>query len=277
MPATLYIHITPAAPVRLQPYTSSGLGWLLALLYRDNPDLSGALHDTNAVKPFSLSTWLTITDYAIEAERSGEPLLLSAAPNVNPGTRASLRVAVAHDAIIDAILSALDCGDHPPLGGTPVTVVDFPHVFDPAVSVDCFACPWEGLLSAPPAKRIDLRFASPTAFSSQGRDILLPDAHRMLESWQRKWLAWGGPPLPEADPKDLATALLVESYELATSVHGHGNARNRGFSGTLSWRFAPGTPPDVRCMIATLAGFSNFSGTGAKTNFGFGQTRAQVS
>lgn len=277
MPASLYVHITPSAPVRLQPYTNSGLGWLLALLYRDNPDLSAALHDANSVKPFSLSTWLTITDDAIEAERSGEPLELFAAPNASPGTRISLRVAAAHHELITAILTALRHGDHPPLGGTAITAVDFPAVFDPMESVDCFDCPWEALLAAPPAQRIDLRFASPTAFSSQGRDILLPDANRILESWLRKWQAWGGPELPEGDPRDLAGALMVESYDLATSVHGHGNARNRGFSGTLSWRLAPGTPSDVRSLIAALAGFSNFCGTGAKTNFGFGQTRAQIS
>ena len=277
MPATLYIHVKSGTPIRLQPYTSSGLGWLLALLYRKNPDLSAALHDANAVKPFSLSTWLAITDDAIEAERSGEPLALHAAPNVHPGTRVSLRVAAAHPEIIAAILSALHSGDHPPLSGTAVAAVDYPAKFDQCVSVDCFDCPWEALLAAPPANRINLRFASPTAFSSQGRDILLPEANRMLESWQSKWHAWGGPTLVDAAPNDLASAVMVESYDLATSVHGHGNARNRGFSGTLSWRIAPGTPSEIRCLIAALAGFSNFCGTGAKTNFGFGQTRAQVS
>ena len=277
MPTSLYIHITPDRPLRLQPYTSSGLGWLLSLIYQVDPALSEALHQASAVKTFSVSTWLAVTDEDIELERSGEPRSLIPAASVAPGSRVSLRVTAASDHITTTILMALAEGNVPPLAGTPVAAVDYPAGFSPSESVDCFECPWEALLAAPPATRIDLCFAAPTAFSSQGRAILLPETKRILDSWSRKWTAWGGPAsLAMSDIDAMAADILVDSYQLSTSIHGNGQARNRGFSGYLAWMFSPGTTPESRSAVATLAGFANFSGTGAKTNFGFGQTRAQV-
>ena len=263
--------------MRLQPYTSSGLGWLLSLIYQVDPALSEDLHKTARVKDFSVSTWLAVTTEDIELERSGEPRTLTPVDSVAQGSRVSLRVTAADDNMITTILMALAAGEVPPLAGTPVAVADFPDVLSPADRLDCFACPWEALLAAPPAQRIELYFASPTAFSSQGRDILLPETKRILESWSRKWTAWGGPELmPLANIDAMAADILVDSYQLQTSIHGHGRARNRGFSGSLNWMLSAGSVLEVRCAVATLAGFANFCGTGAKTNFGFGQTRAQI-
>lgn len=133
------------------------------------------------------------------------------------------------------------------------------------------------IAAGPPLRRADLAFCSPTYFSQNGTDVVIPDPRLIAGSWRRRWNA-SLPPGHELQIDDETwrlthRALRLTAFDLATEFMDSGRGHDRaGFTGTATIEVARDAADDVRQRFGTLARFAGFSGTGAQTTHGFGAT-----
>lgn len=133
------------------------------------------------------------------------------------------------------------------------------------------------LAAGPAAGSVTVAFGSPTYFSQNGTDVVLPDPRLIAGSWRRRWNA----SLPEADPlaigeeqwRQTHRSLHLAAFDLRTERCDSGHDRERaGFVGTVTLRLARDAPVAARKVLGTLARFADYCGTGAQTTHGFGAT-----
>jgi CRISPR-associated endoribonuclease Cas6 len=133
------------------------------------------------------------------------------------------------------------------------------------------------LASGPPLAAARLMFGSPTYFSQNGSDVVIPDPRLIAGSWRRRWNASlaGDDPLQIGDDtwRDLHRALRLDAFDLKTERRDSGRGYDRaGFTGTATLRLGQDAPPAARSVFGGLARFAEFCGTGAQTTHGFGAT-----
>ena len=133
------------------------------------------------------------------------------------------------------------------------------------------------LAAGPAMPAVTVTFASPTYFSQNGADVVLPDPRLIAGSWRRRWNS----SLPAADPlavddeawRDLHRAIRLAAFDLRTVSHDTGHGRDRaGFTGSATLRLGRDATPSARAVLGTLARFAEYCGTGAQTTHGFGAT-----
>lgn len=133
------------------------------------------------------------------------------------------------------------------------------------------------IAAGPPLRRAGLAFHSPTYFSQNGTDVIIPDPRLIAGSWRRRWNA-SLPPGHDLRIDDDAwrqthRALRLADFDLRTEPMDTGRGRDRaGFTGTATIEVARDAPDSVGQRLGTLARFAGFSGTGAQTTHGFGAT-----
>ncbi|MEM2889795.1 MAG: CRISPR-associated endoribonuclease Cas6 [Candidatus Hadarchaeum sp.] len=123
-----------------------------------------------------------------------------------------------------------------------------------------------------PRPYIQMEFATPTTFHSEGRHQPFPLPKMVFLQWLEKWNAFS----PVRFPRDVIAIvknhLAVSRYRLESHVVKFGETMFIGFTGYCSYRLLVEDPYWLRVLHA-LASFAFFCGTGAKTSFGMGQTR----
>jgi CRISPR-associated endoribonuclease Cas6 len=133
------------------------------------------------------------------------------------------------------------------------------------------------LAAGPGAGRVTVRFGSPTYFSRNGADSAVPDPRLIAGSWRRRWNA----SLPDAAPlvigddewQSVQRSLGLAAFDLHTETRDSGHGKDRtGFVGEATLALARGSSPAARKLLAALARFAEYSGTGAQTTHGFGVT-----
>jgi CRISPR-associated endoribonuclease Cas6 len=122
-----------------------------------------------------------------------------------------------------------------------------------------------------------LTFHSPTYFSQNGTDVVLPDPRLITGSWRRRWNAslqdTDIQEFGDDDWREICSSLQLTNFDLRTEYMDSGRGHDRaGFTGTATVRLDKTAPPAVRSKFATLARFAEFCGTGAQTTHGFGAT-----
>lgn len=130
----------------------------------------------------------------------------------------------------------------------------------------------------PPPPRVDLAFATPTTFHSQGRSLPLPLPRLVFGSLLDRWNAHA--PL-RIDPEILAVvdqAVIIGRYELRTELVPLGGGVQVGFVGRCGYVVPPGRgarPTDEYAwrVVHLLAAYAYFAGIGAKTTMGMGTAR----
>ena len=126
----------------------------------------------------------------------------------------------------------------------------------------------------PPQRRITLQWSSPTTFRSQGRDLPLPLPELVFGSLLERWNAYSPVAFPPETRRYVAECLAVTRYELKTrSVPVKESAQRVGMTGQVSFTTF-NYDRYWMSVLHTLAAFSFYSGTGAGTAYGLGQTRA---
>jgi CRISPR/Cas system endoribonuclease Cas6 (RAMP superfamily) len=123
---------------------------------------------------------------------------------------------------------------------------------------------------------VTVSFGFPVYFFQNGTDVLVPDPRLIVGSWRRRW----NTSLPDAYALWIsdeawrdAHRLMELAVDLRTDAKESGYGRPRaGFTGSVTLRTAWGAPAAVRGMLATLARFAEYSGTGAQVTHGFGVT-----
>jgi len=132
------------------------------------------------------------------------------------------------------------------------------------------------LAAGPALSGARVAFRSPTYFSQNGADVILPDPRLILGSWRRRWNASLDDDVLAVDDdtwRQLSRAARLAGFDLRTEQMDSGRDHQRaGFTGTAAIRLDPGVPAAVRAAFGTLVRFAEFSGTGAQTTHAFGAT-----
>lgn len=134
------------------------------------------------------------------------------------------------------------------------------------------------LAGGSPVNEVAVSFGSPTYFSQNGTDLVLPDPRLIVGSWRRRWnssLPSPEDPLAIGDEQWRVThrALELAAFDLRTERRDSGHGRDRaGFTGSATLRLGRDAPAAARAILGTLARLAGYCGTGAQTTHGFGAT-----
>jgi CRISPR-associated endoribonuclease Cas6 len=122
-------------------------------------------------------------------------------------------------------------------------------------------------------RKIHLQFDSVTTFRSGGkRNIIFPEPSLILGSYYNKWQHFS----PLKFPKTLNVCwenVRLSRYKLETHIQHFNGYQETGFAGKCTLELETELPEETVKAINTLADFSFYCGTGAKTTMGMGQTR----
>lgn len=119
-------------------------------------------------------------------------------------------------------------------------------------------------------ERIDLVFASPTAFKRQSDIYLFPEPRSVFVSLAQKLDVAGSTALLAAIDPETWDAVTVQRYDLKTATLRYGDIVLPGFRGTASFSLARLSEHE-RLVAASLAYAANYVGVGTKTTMGMGQ------
>jgi len=98
---------------------------------------------------------------------------------------------------------------------------------------------------APAQPRVSLTFASPTAFRSQGRTLLLPSPRLVFSSLWECWQRFSPMPLETAWLASMTADVDVSRYTLRTRMLDFGSYRQVGFVGECEFMARPGVSDHV--------------------------------
>jgi hypothetical protein len=166
----------------------------------------------------------------------------------------------------------VEAAAHLRLGSSPCTVVE----------VQQRDASFVRLATGPAGTSATLQFRSPTYFSHNGQDLVVPEPRLILGSYRRRW----NESLPPGFALQISDELWqrthraaqLVAYDLHTAAMDSGRGHQRvGFVGAVTLALAAATPVEVRSAFSTLIRFATYSGTGAQTTHGFGATTSSLS
>jgi hypothetical protein len=245
----------PAPPAR---HFAAAQGAFLALLRARDPDLAQALHDLPGPKPYALS-----------------PLIIGGAGGQ---CRATLTVGCWDDALAD-VLQSLPADAAPlDLAGVPGLLLDSRCIARATVT-DLLADAASDRFAATTGD-VHVAFTTPTCFSlgkldgGPHRYAITPEPIYLLPAWWRRWRALGGAAYdaPAERPGEwLSPRVVIRRIAWRSETIRGGKSALTGGTGrvTLAWASPEPWGP---ALLAALARCAAFTGTGAKTTQGMGQT-----
>jgi CRISPR-associated endoribonuclease Cas6 len=242
-------------------------------------DLSQTLHDSSALKPYTVSGLMRPDQNA--------PLY----GNVNQGDRAWLRMVGLRQDVSSALRNwSLVPPDVVEIDSVP-WYVDHVHVTrraHHAASSARYRTLIETAQQNAPPRKINLAFPIPTAFHSGGVNLPFPLPSLVFGSMARQWEAFSGVPLPEHLPDFIEHFLMLNRYDLQTALlNFKQGSKQIGFTGTTTYeiarrnrrleRIAPDEAAHLQDehhrlaqMTHLLTHFAFYSGVGVKTTAGMG-------
>ena len=120
--------------------------------------------------------------------------------------------------------------------------------------------------------QVTLRFESPTAFRSQGRNLVLPLPRLVFGSLLMRWNEYAGWPLDEQLIDAFEADIDLERYELRTQMqHFRRYQLQVGFMGECTYGGRAETEEVVVWTMRLLSQFAEFAGVGTRTTMGMGQ------
>ncbi len=232
--------------------------WFLDQAQAADPALAATLHEGNGLRPYTVALraeqrhsqqpWLRLTALTAEVAAILEEQILPNLPN-------TLMLA---DQLFQVAGATADGTDHAWAGQTSYEALAQGHLLgaeDPP--------PW-----------LNLEFATPTTFRSQGKHQPFPLPGLVFDHWLNKWNTFA-PLSLHPDLKRFAEECVgVSRYRLRSRVVRFGPATFIGFVGRCSFRALRRDPYWLR-LLHTLAAYAFYCGTGHKTTMGLGQTRVQ--
>ena len=146
------------------------------------------------------------------------------------------------------------------------------HPWAAATSYEHLSAPWLLGHEQPPA-RVELHFASPTTFKSDGLHVPVPLPGLTFGSLLDRWNAFAPVALPAEARRFAEKCLAMSRYNLrsravrimqgSVRIGAAGRARYSAINRDRYWL----------CVVNLLADFALFSGVGAGTTMGLGQAR----
>ncbi|MDY7041292.1 MAG: CRISPR-associated endoribonuclease Cas6 [Chloroflexota bacterium] len=265
------ISLQPAKPVSISPNLGRAAhAWFLERVRQADPPLAEKLHQGHGQRPFTVSNLLGI------GRRHRGELTLS------PETTYALRM-TSFSTELSKLLCERVIPDLPPvltLGSVTLAVTG--STTDPAVHDRAGEDSFAGLvqrhtLAASIPHRVSLRFASPTLFRSENKNVPLPLPGLVFGGLVDKWNDFAPIGLPPEVRRFAQECLAISRYRLETLPVSFGDEGQRGAVagcvGTCSYAI------QVRDkywmgLIHLLAAFAFYAGVGRRTTMGLGQARA---
>lgn len=264
----------------LGPLGRPAQAWFLGRVLQHAPKLAAGLHDEQTLKPYTISTLLDGRGYPLQA---GSWL--------QPNQSCWLRVTAFDDQLSELLQDRIlpDLPDQMTLYKMKLRVDGY--TFQPAQHVWAGRSSFQELAQeddpARERRRVRLEFISPTAFRASGSDIPLPQPGLVFRSLWQKWNAVA--PV-EYQIEDLwpsfaedcilvneLTAVNTQKWTFAEGTRGSAT----GYTGTVGFHLRSPARADKwrdfmdgsEAVLASLARFAFFCGTGHHTTIGMGQTR----
>jgi CRISPR-associated endoribonuclease Cas6 len=122
-------------------------------------------------------------------------------------------------------------------------------------------------------RRWRLDFLTPTSFRSKGGYSQFPAVALVFGSLARRWSRFSPAPLPPGLTAALSESITVAEYRIGLSRLGFGRYFEPGFTGWCAFSASKRADDETCRWAGALARFAFFSGVGAKTTMGMGQTR----
>lgn len=264
--------------------------WLLDAVRRVDPALAKALHADSGDgrgKPFHVTH---LRDAGSGAIARGD---------IPRGATLTVRIGATGERVAEGICRAVTLGQPGRIGQIviqPIGLAILPSEHPGAVHTPAAAMMryWNDVGDVP--RRVELTFLSPTAFRSNGQDILFPLPSLVFGGLARRWgvtgsefcaeaPAIGAPPLDSALVERVKTETLVTDHEMRTELIDYrrslapqqamrrkdgGNGRvQRGFFGRCTFELRP--DKSTARVAHLLADFAYFTGIGIKTAVGMGE------
>jgi CRISPR-associated endoribonuclease Cas6 len=234
----------------------------LNILRNSCPEFASELHETDGPKPFTTATILP-----------GYQKKMSSIPETP--RQLLLRLTFLTDEVFAQFLkSALEWDNRELQLGSARFKVEQVHLVDMDKPQKNF-CSYEELLSAATSEHnIALHFLSPTVFRSEGkRNVLFPEPELVFGSLLNRWNAFSPVKLSTELQQCFSSQILLARYKLETGMLNFGNYQETGFTGRSSFILDDKLSEQQSRAINALADFALYSGIGAKTTMGMGQTR----
>lgn len=243
--------------------------WLLARIGAHDAALAQRLHDEAGPRPFTVSDL-----WGAGAPRDGRVRLDPARPLTCRFTALSAETVHALQRALPAVGERLTLAEEAPFAVQAVAGEAAAHAWaGRATYVDLLQ--QHTLRSAPPPRSVTLRFASPTLFRQEGRDLPLPLPALVFGSYLARWNAFAPQALPAEVKRYADECIALGRYALRSqlvSFEQGDKGAHVGFTGLVRFRFLVGDPFWMRLM-ALLAAYAFWCGTGYRTTAGLGQTR----
>lgn len=258
----LVFELTPRAADYLYPQYTVGLhAWFLDQVRQTNPELSAYLHDGQSEKPFAIS--------GLEGE------LLAAGKNLQ------LKVDESYRWYVSAF-------SQPVIQWLAQWVQALPEVIELRdASFLIRACEmalppttYEELFSNThsPSTTLKFSFLSATSFRRKGHHFPLPVPNNLFHSYLRRWNDFSNRQFDQdAFLEWVEECVLIQRHRLeSVKVTAGKKGSVTGFTGTLELGLASSasSQPEFEQLFYALGRFAPYCGTGHKTTFGLGQTRA---
>jgi CRISPR-associated endoribonuclease Cas6 len=237
---------------------------------QDDPQLAERLHDENSLRPFSASNLLG-------RFQRGQS---------DPAQSYALRFTALDERLAGILVEAAAPGG--PLAAGAQVELDFLRFSVEAAALSPDQHPWAAaaryqdlfnahlLPSRPPARRVSLHLASPTAFHSAGRTLPLPLPELVFGNLLERWNSFAPVALPDELRRYAAECLHISRFSLRSlGVPLKEGGLRIGAEGRVTYTSSH-YDRYWMSLIAALSDFAQFSGVGAGVSFGLGQCRRVV-
>jgi CRISPR-associated endoribonuclease Cas6 len=258
----LVLELTPCTASYLYAQYAIGLhAWLLGQIQQTDPDLSQLLHDEQSEKAFTISglegdLLASGKDYKLAVDRIYRWYI----------TGLSMRVVQWLNQWVQNLPEQID------LRNAPLLIRSWDIAFAPTTYLQ--------LLTATPVQpTVKLSFTTPTSFRSKGHHFPLPVPENVFHSYLRRWNNFSGVNVDQdeflnwIEENAIIIRHKLESQKVAAGKKG----MVTGFTGAVEFGLgrSANNRPDFVQLFYALGRLAPYCGTGHKTTFGLGQTRAQ--
>jgi len=257
MPMLISLALVSLEEGKLPPFTGNLVrGWFLNSLREANPDLASKLHSALGPKPFSVKP-LRPVGFKMNV-KDGQWI-------IEPNRNYIFDIGIVDDEIIDDVFNVITKSAE--------KTVEFHKVPFKVDTITIKKKTYEELYSADIGPRIGIEFITPTAFSQPfiEFDYLFPEPVRVFGNLLRIWNKYAPKEYqfnPEEVLENCKKLIKVRSYKLRTrEVQIEKNIIKVGVQGRMEIIVYE---ENLRKIIASLLGLSEFSNVGIKRTYGMG-------
>ena len=243
-------------------------GAFLHWLKSHQPDVASRLHESNHMRPYTLSPLLGAS--ACKKRRF----------YLKPDDEVCFRLTGFDATFNQQILEAARSIGHSPQPRDPhlrpVEIIMAPAAHPLAAAVntqDLLGHLAAALQHKALRPDVCLQFVTPTCFMDDGASIPLPIPRMVFAGLANRWLMSAQTPLPVHEGDAFLDAIHIASAKISTRPVDFGKYRRAGFIGSVRFALPVKAPMLYRLTLHLLARLAFFTGVGSYTPVGMGQVR----